>query len=1421
MKAYAKSDRSRRGVVLMIVLALLATFAVVAMTFLLAASQTRNAAEQHLMAENNSFNPNAMLMEAGMWVLRGDTKGGAGQHSLLEDMYGSDGTTTNSTLTFYNTSTANLTSPYVFFTGASDDWAGRTLSVVPGDQDAGARYAGLSGFVVKVESGTAYVLPYTVMTGIPEGTAAVKVIVNPLPYQGANRDYDAPDDNNKFLAARDPKTGQVQIVSYRGHDVFNPAATKPYVDSDNDGKADSIWVDLNFPAFIAPDGRRCKVYFAFVVEDLDNRLSPNVHGRPNVDDVIYGSSSGTTNPFNSVINDSALRKPASAAQTRFAQMGSWGAGFGPGEIPLYALALNDSGSYGSVRTAIPTLMTKKFTANESLSVTPRADRMAIYTTRGIWYKPYNPALRATLTGAGSNVTQATPLDIRGVLAMGVDTTGAPLYGRVSKDFAPTQAPNAYVDGKGKTFFEANSYDLDIGIYAKHGVTMRKSTAADLKDNWDQCDAPYSVSELEAVIRPFDIDSGHLPQRLRQLVAPWGQNEYFANRFAVTTEIWNSPTISNAESIRTTLSGKLGADMLADWSSGLPFDLLRLAMREGIGYDQVSAGTYTSRQRYAKCIFELLEALGVDMGGLYDKTRNNAQWAVNVVDFFDADNVITPFEYASGRWVYGCERPELLISETLAMHTRNTENDPPVDGASSLKAGGKRDKPAGAGTDDEEDPEIYESYNPDQPDTIPAKIRDKVIDIINNMPANARPDGEVDLDQWLRPQGTLMVGLYNPWSNQATGDRQEPCDTISGLWSGEGVDLAKIAGGSPVWRLVVTTDDGTKDPDEYLHSGGTMQNVERVIHFASVATTPDGLTAEFVYAPSQAVPVIPAGRHALIAPYGTTVLSFNNAKESTDGTVAEIKRKIDILPAQLTIDGTPLSNVVAIPIDECQNARLSLTEFGDYPTENYDPNTMKYSTAYDKPFDITVKGGKRDAAMVDLLATNKNNWNYRTIHLQRLANPAIAFDSRKNPYVTVDSMPVDLHVYNARTSDFEMVGGTEKKGDAMESFKITSRKRGQSLFANNTPIDAKYQNISMIWRQEPLKAGATPFSQCEYPAGANNGGTFTGIFSHIFDRLGRQSTSGTVVPFDSEGSGALQGLPTKPMPWLTWLNRTPTGPADLMLVPNRSSSMLLRDFDVEKDGTAKPNNVMGYLPNFRVGDRHKVLEYFRMPAQQIVSPMLINPSVNNSAQDKKLPFAFFSMYREPGKLNINTIYSEKVFRGLMGRPNLESAVYDSVSGGNLWNSFLTSRGGTTAAPWEVKAPFRSFNGGGGLDSTLMRQHPSNPQYGLFENRSTELWNSTENQAFFRYQQYGRLMNLTTTRSSVFAVWVTMGLFEVDGNGQPIKVNVNGNNVGVEVGADNGELRRYRAFFIIDRSLPVGYQKGKNTNVDRAMLIRRFL
>lgn len=86
-----------------------------------------------------------------------------------------------------------------------------------------------------------------------------------------------------------------------------------------------------------------------------------------------------------------------------------------------------------------------------------------------------------------------------------------------------------------------------------------------------------------------------------------------------------------------------------------------------------------------------------------------------------------------------------------------------------------------------------------------------------------------------------------------------------------------------------------------------------------------------------------------------------------------------------------------------------------------------------------------------------------------------------------------------------------------------------------------------------------------------------------------------------------------------------------------------------------------------------------------------------------------------------------------------------------------------------------------------------------------------QNFARMQRAMRLPNLVTNQSNVFAVWVTVSLFEYD----PIA------GYGNEYVGDDGLPKREREFFIVDRTIPVGFKPGEDLNTDRTILLQRKL
>lgn len=106
-------------------------------------------------------------------------------------------------------------------------------------------------------------------------------------------------------------------------------------------------------------------------------------------------------------------------------------------------------------------------------------------------------------------------------------------------------------------------------------------------------------------------------------------------------------------------------------------------------------------------------------------------------------------------------------------------------------------------------------------------------------------------------------------------------------------------------------------------------------------------------------------------------------------------------------------------------------------------------------------------------------------------------------------------------------------------------------------------------------------------------------------------------------------------------------------------------------------------------------------------------------------------------------------------------------------------------------------------------------GVYKPDSLPLFTDTsaaKNHPYTQFYPLTRIQNLVTGRSNVFAVYMTVGLFEYDESTD---------SVGLEYRADRGEAKKYRAFYVVDRTKPVGYQVGVDHNVENTILVRRYI
>ena len=123
----------------------------------------------------------------------------------------------------------------------------------------------------------------------------------------------------------------------------------------------------------------------------------------------------------------------------------------------------------------------------------------------------------------------------------------------------------------------------------------------------------------------------------------------------------------------------------------------------------------------------------------------------------------------------------------------------------------------------------------------------------------------------------------------------------------------------------------------------------------------------------------------------------------------------------------------------------------------------------------------------------------------------------------------------------------------------------------------------------------------------------------------------------------------------------------------------------------------------------------------------------------------------------------------------------------------------------------------VDCTLLRSGIAAPGRSLFDYDSTEVSINSLRSAAFRNGLRTRLGNMVTTKSSLFAGWITVGYFQVNEDDDLAMSN----GAGIEIGAEVGEQDRNRAFFIFDRSIPVAYEPGKNHNVDKAIRVKTII
>jgi hypothetical protein len=371
----------------------------------------------------------------------------------------------------------------------------------------------------------------------------------------------------------------------------------------------------------------------------------------------------------------------------------------------------------------------------------------------------------------------------------------------------------------------------------------------------------------------------------------------------------------------------------------------------------------------------------------------------------------------------------------------------------------------------------------------------------------------------------------------------------------------------------------------------------------------------------------------------------------------------------------------------------------------------------------------------------------TLLLQRLLCPTSPPDNNPasptyNPYITVDYFK-DIKV-NAAAIQNGNVGTA----------------------GNQTPPTVPLRNS--VGRAEPY-VGQTNLNQVGFAANQPK---------HTFFAHNSSATTGGIATVTAWPPKAPSNYPA--FSWLVHLDRSLVSPMELLHVSGFKPHELTQQFNGKMFGHQAPwfdNNVRLF----------RFLEFVQTAPRQAGAGTRI-----------------------AGKINLNTMWDFEVFLALCDPQS--SSHFTATDVARIWDRLQILRNSGAGKPGATDQPFLPLSAGVvpvgdpqfpppqypnglGIGNTILRPFNAGDvatSQRLFEPPS--LATATTNPQM-RYELLNKIYNNVTTRSNCFAVWVTVGFFEVN-QVDPASGRV---WLGQEIGRAEGRHVRHRMFAIVDRSV----------------------
>ena len=900
------------------------------------------------------------------------------------------------------------------------------------------------------------------------------------------------------------------------------------------------------------------------------------------------------------------------------------------------------------------------------------------------------------------------------------------------------------------------------------------------------DRPFSSRDLESLVRSvLDRDYALLPQDFRNSLGdPYHRGNPSHNfaapelRYSLTTRSSDVP-----------VSPVLDADWLMPYlpeeiREGRKVNLNRLTLSPNWDVHWKTNATQAERNallkekvQFAQEMFYLARVVLGDEIRDAETLRRLAQWSVNLVDFIDPDDVMTPFIYRTDSagtitpfdnaslidrllagtltaqdlvdnnaiLIWGMEKPEVLISETLAVHNRR------------VRIGMNLQRVQEGTPEGSLFVELYRQGNPHSDYSASSLVdpwnRDRI-----NLAAKTREstdrNGNFNGEFYVWRLAIGEMAKSNPGSFSWRDDSNELRNGLRMLLDARNVNVVRY----PQFNQWSYRDPSVEGRREY--AGSDLGTPERFIWFApepiaSIELPGDPNRGRSFYADSRntgnrnSVHLTPH-THLVLTPWLSPPASNHPGIElympfENTVVVSQAAGEQNLLNASEPINGYGMPTAGNPPLDDGRTGRIGF-QLGTIPC-------------------------------------------FKTICLQRLADPNRAHHPLANPYITVDWSMIDLHVINSEDRE----GEAEKQqfpSTPMETAYLSSRDWNR---------DSAPRNVNIGDRTLPGDVLA------ERKAGLPTGGTW----DNMTHTLG-------AVNF---------GTTTRPILHFPWNDAPLMNTGELMLVPSTAPGRWSVEYhdsaiDYSSGGESRTKNFFGDSPGdplrFGYDNRSPYWDWTsdgnspRLSMNRLFEYVHV-PSLFSGA---RFPNAIAGM-REPGKMNLNTL-NEAGWEALQSGRNHFPA-YESFN--------------------EYRRRVMSPN----LSQEAGKKFPSSLAVLLDFERSNNAF--LDNQADHPYtvlENLMRLSDVTTTRSNVFAVWITVGYFQVEKFSNPAglrdkypelthinsqalfdAVYPDGYVLGPELGYSNRTHRRHRAFYLIDRSTYVEYHRGDTEHYKNVIIAETML